>query len=439
MHKATIESNGEFSPKREFLDVRTLATGVSQEECEADFKQIMKGYLSNTLTINTEEGTVPYTYEALLDRGQLVYNRGMYEIEIFIRLKRKHNSHKEVQNDIYRLISEGKKLESKCCYWPDCNSNDAISSHSIQRAALSELSLNGKIYTRMIPRAGFVTKKIKSMDDAPVLVGISDASTFHGFCKNHDSIGFAPIELHPIAPTDEQAALLHFRAVCFGLHTLNSLRGFGHRSLSSIGAHSGAIRRWLNLRDKETEIAYKSYLLFKDRMANWIKTRDFSDIRWICFRLKSRSPISCASQIEVPIDFSGKPLRYKRQFVVGEVTMSVVPNQLGKPELGSSVLIAWMHADITSKINSMFNYLWSLGAQAASLHLSLMACQMCQDNTYISPSWWNGLKDSEKEIFIQNSKIDPNNPSYANSQLAKEFGFFGWTIEERILHPGLNE
>src|SRR5215213_9220766 len=48
----------------------------------------------------------------------------------------------------------------------------------------------------------------------PELIGVSDASTFTGFCSHHDDRAFAPLEKVPFEATAEQVFLLTYRSVC---------------------------------------------------------------------------------------------------------------------------------------------------------------------------------------------------------------------------------
>src|SRR6185312_10697843 len=44
--------------------------------------------------------------------------------------------------------------------------------------------------------------------------GIGTVSTFLGFCNQHDSSLFAPIDTAPLLPTDAQVALYAYRTLC---------------------------------------------------------------------------------------------------------------------------------------------------------------------------------------------------------------------------------
>jgi hypothetical protein len=55
-------------------------------------------------------------------------------------------------------------------------------------------------------------KRMRSRSPAPMRSwGLDHASVFSGFCEEHDSKVFAPVDAADLVPTLEQCALLHYR------------------------------------------------------------------------------------------------------------------------------------------------------------------------------------------------------------------------------------
>jgi hypothetical protein len=118
--------------------------------------------------------------------------------------------------DIKRAIQLADKYVRKKdyrCLFPGCNKK-AIRSHAIPRASLIEaIAQNGVLYTI---NQSYTTVYRKTSPHDPmeiVAVGVNKASVFRGFCQEHDTKLFAPVET-----TDEQKkkgvmTSLHLRAL----------------------------------------------------------------------------------------------------------------------------------------------------------------------------------------------------------------------------------
>ena len=109
-----------------------------------------------------------------------------------------------------------KKINNICakCFYPDC-SLDAIESHSQQKLGqLRAIAENGEVYA--MQRNHYQFQKKLPNSQFLVRTGISEASTFKGFCANHDKVVFSPIELMPLdSSNNEQAFALFIRAFSY--------------------------------------------------------------------------------------------------------------------------------------------------------------------------------------------------------------------------------
>ena len=94
--------------------------------------------------------------------------------------------------------------------WDGCSK--AISSHSVPVAALASIANDGHVYTFARPTHDEMESIYSSWKWQPGLLGIKEASTYHGFCSNHDDSIFSEIEKCDIKPTSKQVFLFHFRA-----------------------------------------------------------------------------------------------------------------------------------------------------------------------------------------------------------------------------------
>ena len=125
----------------------------------------------------------------------------------------------ELKKELFRAGGKAQKkmnAQKHSCLFPGCK-NNAISSHSQQRGGqLKAISKNGEVYSM---EKNLYKLMKRSPEDGRVCfkkTPISNASVFPGFCTEHDSKLFAPIEKQKlIIGNKHQAALFFLRAHSF--------------------------------------------------------------------------------------------------------------------------------------------------------------------------------------------------------------------------------
>jgi hypothetical protein len=140
------------------------------------------------------------------------------------------------------VYSQLNKKESHKCLFPGCN-NDAISSHSIQKALLKTISdKKNHVYRFGMDVEFTFDGKIEITVER---IGINKASVFFGYCSEHDTNLFLPIESRPLEEYNiEQSFLLLLRSL-----------------------------------NKEYFSSKKAYFLLRDSMVPMLKNFDEYDIR----------------------------------------------------------------------------------------------------------------------------------------------------------------
>lgn len=115
---------------------------------------------------------------------------------------------KVILNETERLRKRSFEIE-RICYHPECG-NTAINSHLLQkRGILNRLASNNSNCIYEIEYSPFFTDQFKFKCN-----GISKALTFKGFCSEHDSQLFRPIEKENIPLNSYRGSLLlAYRAV----------------------------------------------------------------------------------------------------------------------------------------------------------------------------------------------------------------------------------
>ncbi len=103
------------------------------------------------------------------------------------------------------------------CLYPGCTQS-SISSHSQQKEGqLRAIAENGLVYALDRNMFQYIKSVLKEEGDCVFTKkGIQEASTFAGYCSQHDQMIFAPIEKQELTPDNPlQAALLFLRAMSF--------------------------------------------------------------------------------------------------------------------------------------------------------------------------------------------------------------------------------
>ena len=121
-------------------------------------------------------------------------------------------------------------LEKECLHPDRKCSGKIIRSHTIQkRKALSKIAVNGHVYQL---KHNISDLKNKYIAIKPQLIGYNEATTYYGFCENHDNELFSPIDNDVYSNEIYQNFLYSYRALCkevyLRVRTLNAFPEFEH-------------------------------------------------------------------------------------------------------------------------------------------------------------------------------------------------------------------
>jgi len=125
------------------------------------------------------------------------------------------NERREIQKTVGKIQKKLNKTKFKCLF-PGCE-NFSISSHSQQKEGqLRAISKDGLVYA--LDRN--IYERFKYFGSKPSLnlkkTGISEVTTFPGYCAFHDNKLFKSIESRPLKfPNSEQAFLLYLRSYSY--------------------------------------------------------------------------------------------------------------------------------------------------------------------------------------------------------------------------------
>ncbi|QNX00810.1 hypothetical protein IC798_12240 [Acinetobacter seifertii] len=292
-----------------------------------------------------------------------------------------------------------------------CNGN-AIYSHTISKSSsLSKIAKNGMVYV-YDGRNYMEIHKNKGMS-LPRLCGVGKASTFQGFCSEHDSELFAPIERKNFESTPEECFLHFYRA--FTKEYYNKLVEFldKDRVLNSIESEYVVEKREFCRRIYKSyysgiQVALKGMEQQKAKMEQYLEKQDFSDLRALILEFEQPLPFMVSGATRPEQDFKGNFLQSIRDEkfnsfdTLGLISFSDENKWyfvLAWLSVGSDVNEKFIDSFLSIKNNHKFGRLVKM-----TFHLI--------DNIIMSPDWWDKLSIEKKDYFnnLMNSGLNPNIP-----------------------------
>ena len=116
-----------------------------------------------------------------------------------------------------------KHMRISQCLYPGCKNKDIIKSHALQNnGIISKLSENNQVCMPIISR-GTTAPLDKRFGKELGLIGKNKATTFTGFCKEHDDKLFSRIEKKEWIPDGPSLFLFTYRTICSELQTKQEL------------------------------------------------------------------------------------------------------------------------------------------------------------------------------------------------------------------------
>ena len=287
------------------------------------------------------------------------------------------------------------------CLYPDPTgqpcTEKVIAAHTVRRSAdLRAIAESGHVYA---VSADLEDMERNSGQLAPKRIGIKRASTFLGFCSKHDSAAFAPLETTALVPTDQQALLLMYRAVCRELYVKQrqiEMFDLG-RTLDSgkTRPQQENVQRFFSLARAGAEASLQNLSDAKHRLDSDILNNDFSNIRFVSISLSSAPEVMCSGLVAPSYSFNGEQLQRIGDLSKALQLMSV---SLASTQTGGVAVFAWRLEDDMAcgrlvdslnllpepkQLDSIVGYVFS--------HI---------ENLYFRISWWDALSEPTKQKLV---------------------------------------
>ncbi len=238
------------------------------------------------------------------------------------------------------------------------------------------------------------------------LIGINNASTFTGFCNQHDTSVFRPLETNIFQSSPHHTFLLGYRSLCKELFAKQQSLAFntlgkqqfdkGKRLLEQIDTQENLMLYGMGL-----ETAIRDLRKSKTMYDNILLRQDFSSVFYYIIRISETPDILCSGQVLPTIDFNGNELQDLMEL---DKTMDQCSFSIIATNSGGAVVFSWIGyqkapSDLIASLNQMTNN--------QIPHAIIRFAFQYFENTFISPSWWDALPDSTRNSLIERWKPDP--------------------------------
>lgn len=324
-----------------------------------------------------------------------------------------------------------KNASRKCCYVPsdlkhEC-SNKIINAHTVSKSgSLKEIADDTNHVLGLKINLANITKNQGKL----VLekIGINQASTFKGFCSAHDKTLFSCIEDREFIGDDEQCLALMYRSVAKELYAKEgALNTSEFVKKGDKGKHlfdQIFIQNFVADHQKGIKAAIEELLQFKYKLDDQLLGKSSNNFSHLIIESASPMPVAVSSIISPITDFSCNLIQD-----LGD--LNVVAEQLIFNSFSSNgkgyVVFSWQQS--SGKVLDFINSLLVLKPEKIFSSLIRLFYGFAE-NTFTSPSWWDGLSIQQKDK-IEALIMSGVNPFEFERNLLVDDGinFSGWEID----------
>ncbi len=287
------------------------------------------------------------------------------------------------------------------CLHPEASlscSLNIIRAHTVQRrGGLAAIAENGHVISTKL---GFEDIYKNDGEIVPRELGVRDASTFMGFCRDHDDQLFSPIEKAPIGINKEAAFLLSFRAICYEVfHKDAELRNVEIRRQADKGKSfekQCVHQQILHAHREGVKQGIKNLESWKDKYDTAYLSKNYEEFSFYSVKFSNALPIVACGAFYPEFDFGGNCLQ---TITLGEATLELVCFNLTVVNGKSLAVLGWTGepGGPAEKFFVSFRSLPKDTVANAALHL---ACEHLE-NIYFRPSWWNFQSSAAREHLVR--------------------------------------
>jgi hypothetical protein len=325
-----------------------------------------------------------------------------------------------------------KNSSRKCCYVPDELKNECskkiINAHTISKSgSLKEIADDSNhVLGLKIDLQNLIKNNGKLI---PEKVGINQASTFKGFCSNHDKDLFSCVEDREFIGDEEQCLALMYRSVAKELY---AKEGALNTSEFMKGSDKGKspidqlfIQNYVAMNEAGTKAAIKEILELKSQLDSQLLGTTIGSLSHLIIKSSLPMPVAVSSVFSPTADFDGNMVQdladlsiSAEQLVFNSFSSDGKGYVVFSWEKSSTKVLGFINSFLTIAENKIFGSLVRFFYGVA-------------ENTFTSPIWWDGLTNRQKDK-IKNLIMSGVNPmDYDPKDILLDDGidFSGWEID----------
>ncbi len=327
----------------------------------------------------------------------------------------------DYQREIKRQDARG-----RCLHFADhSRCNEIVAAHSIQkRGQLGLIAEDGHIYRLS---ADHSVLKESGGAPRPKKVGVNRASTFAGFCKQHDNRLFAPIDTQPLVPNQQQAALYAYRSICREYFVKeNAVAVLG--KMASHDELDPTQQRFLAASLTGHRIGLEGLRFHKSIYDQALTNARFHEFHFTCFTALSRCSLQVSGLLYPDRDFQANELQDLGNWhsPLDLITFFTAPHPGGW-----AFGFAWHDSSSRTCIpllRSLANSCTGgLGLEDALFRFAVSCCE----NHAMRVSWWDNLPAERKQAALERMELmtHPTTPVPANYLATGCEGVADWKFE----------
>ncbi len=298
--------------------------------------------------------------------------------------------------DLNSYVQSQKRLTNKarCLHFESTGEcKDLAKAHSIQKnGILRMISQDSHVY---VPSMNIGTMRKNAGKVALERKGIARVSTFAGFCAQHDSELFRPIDTMALAPSDQQVALYGYRALCHEVFAKENASALIDEQLE-LGGHDRATRELLEAYRIGTSVGLNNLQRHKSAFDELLRDAAYEDVEYTLFIFR-QPPLFAFSAVFYPeFDFLGQHLQVLTDHPTSLDLMTVCS---ANTDDAWGLLFCW-HKTSSSACTEFLRSLATVIHEGRSVEAALlrMVVALC-GNLAVAPRWWESLAEQERERF----------------------------------------
>jgi hypothetical protein len=305
-----------------------------------------------------------------------------------------------------------------------------IKAHSISRsAALSKIARSGHIYQpdsnpyQLLKRAGTVDHRMR---------GINEATTFTGFCCQHDSSLFKSVDVGDLIPTHEQLFFLHYRALCRELYvkrpalsTNELLRNLDRGRPPEMQSF---VQELVEARSKAIGTAIKELESNKSICDEAISTHNFACLHGCALLFNEPPTFACSGLTQPVYDFSGRTLQHliDLEKPASELSFTLLPSGTG-----GIAAFAWLESADSVCQAFVRSLLMVADDRKSDVMVQLIFDSF--ENHAIEPNYWDNLiAEAKSEAHERMLNWTDVRPIKSDALIPGPVRFADWAIRDII-------